>query len=71
MGQDSEDSHFPLMGRISTEVFLWSGFCLYTFDLGSKEKAGATEPALDDAGMWHRRRDGANVWPAYRLHPPP
>lgn len=69
MGQDSQDSHFPLTGRISTEVFPWSGFCLCTFDLGSKEKAGATEPALDDVGMRHRRRDGANVWPAYRLPP--
>lgn len=67
MGQESQDSHSSLMGRISTEDFLWSRFCLCTFDLGSKEKAGATEPALGDAGMRHPRRDGANVWQAYRL----
>lgn len=69
MDQENQDSHFSLMGRISTEVFLWSGFCLCIFDLGSKKKAGAPEPGLDDAGMPHPRRDGANVWPAYRLPP--
>lgn len=46
------------MGRISTEVFLWSRFFPAHVALGFKEKAGATEPGLDDGFMWHPRRDG-------------